>query len=252
MARLAGSALPPFPEPEESPMNTRTLIASALFAAGFGGSTANAAVIAEWNLQGAAGSQASTAALPSVTPGVTGNALARGPGLAGSAAANSINASGWTGEAGDYFSLGFTVAPGSTVDLASLYIGTRSSNTGPGTLGLFYSGDGYTTNLFSFNQAPGSNFVNSIVDLTALPNLSGNVEFRLFQVGTAAAAGGATGAAGTFRLTGYFEGGTFDRNLQFTGDVFTAAIPEPSAAWLALAGLAGLGSLVRRGRTGTR
>jgi hypothetical protein len=230
-------------------MNARILAVSTLLAAGVGSSSVNAAVIAEWDLLGAAGSQASTAALTSVTPGVTGNALARGSGLTGVATANSINASGWNGQATDYFSLGFTVAPGSSVDLTSLYIGTRSSNTGPGTLGLFYNGDGFATNLFSFNQAPGGNFVNSIVDLSALPNLTGSVEFRISQVGSAAANGGATGSSGTFRLVAYFEGGSFDRNLQFTGDVSTAVIPEPSAAWLAIFGLAGLGTLARRVRT---
>jgi hypothetical protein len=232
-------------------MNARILAVSTLLAAGVGSSSVNAAVIAEWDLLGAAGSQASTAALPPVPLGlgVTGDPLARGSGLAGSTASNSISASGWNGQATDYFSLGFTVAPGYSVDLTSLYIGTRSSNTGPGTLGLFYSGDGFATNLFSFNQAPGGNFVNSIVDLSALPNLTGSVEFRIFQVGTNAANGGATGSSGTFRLAAYFDSGTFDRNLQFTGDVSTAVIPEPSAAWLAIFGLAGLGTLARRVRT---
>jgi hypothetical protein len=62
----------------------------------------------------------------------------------------------------------------------------RSSATGPGTIGLYYSGDGVTAALATFNQAPGANFVNSVVDLDSLPGLAGTVEFRLRQVGLAA------------------------------------------------------------------
>ncbi|MCU0922668.1 MAG: hypothetical protein MUF16_20500, partial [Burkholderiaceae bacterium] len=102
----------------------------------------------------------------------------------------------------------------------------RSSATGPGTIGLYYSGDGVTAALATFNQAPGANFVNSVVDLDSLPGLAGTVEFRLRQVGTTAANGGSTGANGTFRLTGYFESGVFERSAQFTGSV--TAIPEPA------------------------
>ena len=53
-------------------------------------------------------------------------------------------------------------------------------------------GDAIATALTTFDQAPGSNFVNTIVDLSALPDLMGNVEFRVAQIGTAAANGGST------------------------------------------------------------
>jgi hypothetical protein len=205
-----------------------------------------AETIVEWELAGAPGSQASTAASGAAAQ-VTGSALVRGAGLVGNAAANSINASGWNGQATDYFSFGFAVTDGHLVDLDSLYIGTRASGTGPGTLGLFYSGDGFSTSLATFDQAPGGSFLNSVVDLDALPDLSGNVEFRLRQIGTAAANGGATGGAGTFRVTGYFVAGVFDRNAQFTGSV--SAIPEPGSNAMLLAGLAAVGVVVRRRRS---
>jgi hypothetical protein len=204
---------------------------------------AQAVTIVEWNLAGAPGNQASTPALTAAA-NVTGGDLARGAGLTGSAAGNSISASGWTGQPTDYFSLSFTVAAGYTVDLSSLFIGTRSSGTGPGTMGLFYSGDAYTTTLATFDQTPGSNFVNTIVDLSALPDLTGNVEFRVAQIGTASAGGGSTSSAGTFRIAGYFEAGSFVSNTAFTGTV--AVVPEPGSLAMLMAGLAAVGFVARR------
>jgi len=222
-------------------MNSLRIAAMAASLAASGAS--QAVTIVQWDLAGASGSQASTVASAAAAQ-VTGSELARGAGLAGSAGANSINASGWNGQASDYFSFGFTVAAGYTVDLDDLYIGTRSSGTGPGTMGLFYSGDGFTASLVTFDQAPGSNFVNSVVDLGSLPDLAGTVEFRLQQIGTTSASGGATGGNGTFRVTGYFNAGVFDRNTQFTGSV--SAIPEPGSYALLLVGLAAVGVAVRR------
>lgn len=197
-------------------------------------SVAAADTLSQWNLQGAPGDQAFTVGAGST--GITASNLARGAGLTGAAAANSMNASGWADLGpNDFFSFGFTADTGLSVDLESLYIGTRSSGTGPGTLGLFWSGDGFTANLFTFVQSPGGNFVNSVVDLSALPDVAGNVEFRIRSLGGAAANGGSVSGNGTFRVTGYFVGGQFDRNLQLTGLV----IPGPGAL-----GLLGLGGLV--------
>lgn len=216
-------------------------VAAAAFVAATAGGALGSVTIADWNLEGQTGSQASVGA-NSAAANITGNTLSRGAGLTGAAGANSINASGWTGEATDYFAFGFTVDAGYQVDLNSLYIGTRSSNTGPGSVGLYYSGDGFANTVATFSQAPGSNFVNTIVDLTALANVSGAVEFRLAAIGSTAANGGATSAAGTFRITAYFVGGIFDHNLGFTGDV----IPAPGSATLAALGIAAMGMRPRR------
>lgn len=219
------------------------LMNSAIAAVGLAGIAAGASgvTIVDWNLQGQTGSQASVA-VNSVAANITGATLARGAGLTGASGANSINASGWTGEATDYFSFGFTVDSGYSVDLSELAIGTRSSGTGPGTLGVFYSVDGYAAAIATFNQAPGANFVNTLVDLSSLANITGTVEFRVQAIGTTSAGGGTTGANGTARLTAYFTSGTFDRNLGLSGTV----IPAPGSATLAALGIVAMGMRARR------
>jgi hypothetical protein len=200
--------------------------------------------LAYWDTLAAPGNQAFTAGAGSAN--VTAENLIRGPGLTPSGAANSFSASGWN--AGEYFSLGFTVASGYKVSLDRMYLGSRSSGTGPGTMALYYSGDGFSSALATFNQAPGGNFVNSIVDLTALTNLVGTVEFRIGMVAGAAANGGSVASAGTFRVGGYFENGLFERDLQFTGltEAIGGVVPLPAAAWLMLAGLGALAATARR------
>ena len=81
---------------------------------------------------------------------------------------------------------------------------------------------------------PGAGFIFSVIDLSALTNLTGTVEFRIYQVGNTAANGGATDPARHFRLTNYFFGGVDQGNMSFSGSV----VPAPGA--LALLGLGGL------------
>ncbi|MCE2948057.1 MAG: VPLPA-CTERM sorting domain-containing protein [bacterium] len=226
-------------------MIRKLLVSSMLLAGSLAAVPAKAvSTIAYWDTLGAPGNQASTAGAGSTN--VTAASLLRGTGLTPSAAGNSFSASGWN--PGEYFSLGFTVADGYKVSLDRMYLGSRSSSTGPGTMALYYSGDGCSTALATFNQSPGGNFVNSIVDLAALANLVGTVEFRIGMVAGAAANGGAVGSAGTFRVGGYFENGLFERDLQFTGttEAVGAVVPLPAAAWLMLAGLGALATTARR------
>lgn len=209
--------------------------------AGFAGA-AQADLIVDWDLLGAPGNQA-TQAPNSAAANVSGLSITRGAGiLATQTAANGFNSDGWAGanpavkaDSNEYISFGFNVGAGYQVDLSSLAIGTRSSNTGPGSLGLFYSGDNFTTNLFTFTQV-GTAFNNQIVDLSGLTGLQGNVEFRIIELNTTSANGGTTADGGTFRLTAYFVGSTFDQNINFQGTV--SAVPAPGA--LALLGLGGL------------
>jgi hypothetical protein len=202
---------------------------------------AQAASIVEWDLLGAPGNQASTAASSAAT-NVTGTNLTRGPGLTPTGAGNSFSASGWN--VGEYFEFGFSVDAGFSVDLDTLFIGTRSSNTGPGSLGLFYSGDSFTNSLFTFSQS-GSNFLNSTVDLSALTGLTGNVNFRVVNLSNTSANGGTVGGGGTFRVGAYFDQGSFANNLSFTGTV-NNPVPVPAAVWLLGSAVAGMAGVARR------
>ncbi|MCC5785727.1 MAG: hypothetical protein JJU33_03390 [Phycisphaerales bacterium] len=200
-------------------------------------------IITAYDLFGEPGNQAFTAPSESAT-GVTGLNMTRGTGLNATSAANSFSSSGWNtlNASEDYFSFGFTVAENAVVNLSSLFIATRASNTGPGDLGLFFSGDGFSNNLFTFTQS-GTAFLNSEIDLSGLAGLTGEVEFRIVALSDTRADGN-TGiaAGGTLRIAEFFEGGEFSP-VRFVGEV--VVIPLPGAAGLGLAGL-GLVAVRRR------
>jgi MYXO-CTERM domain-containing protein len=202
---------------------------------------ASADVITSWVNFGQTGDQASSA-VGTQAANVTGVALTRGSGLNPSAAGNSFSSSGWDqgdgDDANDYFSFGFTVADGFSVNLESFWVGARSSNTGPGFLGLFSSVDGFSTNLFTFTQS-GTAFNNAIADVSALSGLTGTVEFRVLALNNISANGGTVGSGGTFRFGDHFDGTNFTE-MRFEGTV----VPAPGA--MALLGLGGLVATRRR------
>lgn len=115
-------------------------------------------------------------------------------------------------------------------------------------LGLFHNGDGFTASLFTFNQAGtsgGTGDLHSAIDLGSLTGLTGNVEFRIYEIGNTQADGaGDTSSAGTFRLSDYFVAGAFDRSMQITGTV--TAVPESQTVAMMLASLGLIGWRMRR------
>jgi hypothetical protein len=198
-------------------------------------SPAGAVSIVTYNLTGAAGNQGTQA--PSATePNITGVPISRGPSVAPAAGGNSFNSNGWDStSADDYLQLGFTVAPGFTVNLNNLSIGTQSSGTGPGTIGLFSSVDNFATALTSISQASGGNLVSSVYSLNTLTNLTGTINFRFLEIGNTSANGvGTTAAGGTFRLAN----NTSTSNIVFDGTV--QAVPFEFSP---LIGVAGLGAV---------
>ncbi len=195
----------------------RLSLLSAAALAAFAGAANAQITLTEWVLFGETGDQVSTAATNNAA-GVTGDLMARGAGITPTAAGNSISASGWNDlAADDYFTFGFTVDSGSSVDLDELWIATRSSNTGPGFLGLRYSGDGFASDIASIVNT-GTFFTNSVIDLSTLTGLTGTVEFRIYAQNNVSANGGTIGSSGTLRISEYFDGANY-YPVYFTGTV---------------------------------
>ncbi|MGL4514161.1 MAG: hypothetical protein ACRCT8_13805 [Lacipirellulaceae bacterium] len=191
-----------------------------------------AAIVAEWDLSNVPNQNVATVDPAASAANVTASLLSRGGGLAIVAQAGAFSSSGWEQSVAmspfgdEYFEFGFVVASGYQVDLSFLNIGTRSNNTGPGTVGLYHSGDNFSAPLASIAQ-PNSTFVNSQINLPALPQLTGTVLFRIAQIGNLAPNGSATISLGTLRLTDYFVSGVESTNMRFEGVI--SAVPEPSA-----------------------
>ncbi len=227
-----------------------------LFAAAYiciGSEASLGTIVASWDLDGNTGTETSVAA--SVGPtGVTGQSITRGSGLdAGSASgttADGFNTLNWDdGTSNEYVTFGFTVDSGFTVSLDSLLIRTSTTNSGPGTLGLYYNGDSFADAIYTFNQSNSDIIDHSIDSSTSsiddLTNLIGSVEFRIYQIGDTQADGdGTTVASGAFRLFNHDPAGS----IQFNGTV--AAIPEagPMLLGTLVCSLVGLSYASRRWR----
>ena len=217
----------------------RTFAAAAVLAAITG--SASADVITSYVNFGQSGDQASSPA-GTVATNVSALPLTRGAGLGGNAGGNSLNSNGWdTLDSTDYVTFGFNVDAGYAVDLDTLWFGSRSSNSGPGSLGVFYSIDGFASPVFTFTQS-GTNFNNSVADLSALTGLTGSIEFRIYALdGTRADGGQGISSSGTFRVGDYYDGSNFSE-FRFEGTV--SQVPAPASA--ALLGLGGLVAARRR------
>lgn len=223
---------------------TTTLAAVALLATANQG---NAAILVSYDTAGLTGSEPSVAAGTTAT-GLTSDALARGAGLSASAGANSFNSAGWTGEATDFLSMGFDLNPGYTATLTGFQFGTRSSGTGPGTVGVYASADGGSEVLLTTLIQSGTAFLDTDFVLGTPLTVTSDLTIRLRQIGTTSANGGTTGSAGTFRIADYSpDGGTTFADVTLFG---FAVVPEPATYWGSLTALAacGYGLLARRRR----
>lgn len=216
----------------------RILTAAALAVVTAG--TASADVITSYVNFGQPGNQASSP-VGTVAANVTALPLTRGAGITPTAAGNSLSGSGWdTLDATDYITFGFTVDAGFSVDLDTLWFGSRSSGTGPANLAVFYSVDGFTNPVYSFTQV-GTAFTNNIADVSALTGLTGSVEFRILALNNLNAGGtGVISSGGTFRVGDHLDGAGVFTEFRFEGSV----VPAPASA--ALLGLGGLLAARRR------
>jgi hypothetical protein len=206
------------------------------------GTASYATTIASWDMLGEPGDQLFTSGAGSLN--VTAADMLRGAGLIPNAGDNSLNSRGWAStSAADYVEFGFTVAPGFFVSLDELIIATRSSNTGPGTMGIYTSLDAFTIPIATLVQ-PGDDFLDSIIDLSGLGPVMGAFTVRLLEIGnTQADAVGATTDAGTFRIVDFLGPSGFV-DTQFTGTL-QVPVPDPSTLYLLAPGLLAL-VLVRR------
>lgn len=203
--------------------------------------TASADIVAGWDMYGQPGDQVFTSGYGSTE--TTAFNMVRGSGLAANSGDNSFNSKGWDGtNAEDYIEFGFSVLSGYSVTLEELWIGTRSSNTGPGTLGVYTSLDGYTNPIYEISQI-GSDYSNSIIDLSSLGSVSGDFYVRLIEIGDTQADGsGATAGTGTFRVADYYDGTYIDTHFEGT----ISPVPIPAAVWLLGSGLIGLVGVRRK------
>lgn len=205
--------------------------------------SAPAATVAEWDTTGALGTELSIAGSGSVN--VIADSLVRGSGLTPSSAANNFGAVGWNGtDPNDYYQFGISVANGYTTTLNELWISTRSSSTGPGTIGVYTSLDNYANPVYSITQ-PSAVYVNSKIDLSSLGAIVGAFSIRLMEIGDTAANGYPTAGTGTFRAGDYYDGSAF-QDIILTGDTTPLPTPIPAAAWLLGSGLLGLAGIRRR------
>lgn len=170
--------------------------------------------------------------------------ITRGSGLTSPSGSNSFNSAHWHDRsAEDYISFGFAVLPGYEARLTSLNFTSRSSSSGPGTLAVRFSRDGYTHDLASWTQS-GSRDANVAIDLSPLGSITRTAEFRIFSVSDLSAAGGTVASAGTWRIGTMTTPGASNL-LSIDGQIASiAAVPEP-ASWLLLT-LFGLLTAARR------
>jgi hypothetical protein len=192
-----------------------------------------ATTIASWDMLGEPGDQPFTSGVGS--PNVNANDMVRGSGLIPNAGDNSLNSRGWASiSPDDYVEFGFSVGSGFFVTLDELIIATRSSNTGPGTLGIFTSFDGFASPIATLIQ-PGDDFLDSVIDLSALGPVMGNFSVRLLEIGNTQADGvGTTADGGTFRVVDFLDSSGAFVDTQFTG---TLQVPDPPTLYLLAFGL---------------
>lgn len=147
--------------------------------------------LAAWDMSGEPGNQATTAPKSSA-PGVTAGGLARANPLTPVAGTSSMNSSNWaTSSKPDstrYYTLTVTPPAGCALDATSLSIDTKSSATGPASLAVATSADGFGTGVAFAANTQGK------VTLTATGQTK-TLEVRVYGWD-------ASSAAGTWRVQG--------------------------------------------------
>ncbi len=190
----------------------------------FGLFNVQAQTLASWNFAGEPGNQEFTSGTGSTH--IIPLNFTRGSDITPTLAGNSISSAGWDSGENRFFNFGISIDAGFQAKLSKLIIGTRSSGTGPGEMALTYSVDGFSTYLATWVQV-GTNFNNQEIDLSNLPILTENVEFRIISTSNVSANGGTVSPTGTFRVTNFFPG---DLAVSLDGEVTPIDESEPETA----------------------
>jgi hypothetical protein len=202
-------------------MKTNRIVMTAVTAAlAMLANNAGAAIIATYNLAGAAGGEASSAA-PTISGNVTATSITRGAGLTANAGGNSFNSANFatTFDATKYVQLGIAPTAGNSLTLNNLFFNTQRSNTGPATVEIRSSLDGYATTIATISP-PASLAAQSVALPAAFSSLSSGVTFRLFGYS-------ASGTSGTFRIAQNASNSTSPNAFSFDGS--TAAVSTNAA-----------------------
>lgn len=126
-------------------------------------------------------------------PNITVSGIGRGPGINGNNANNRYNARDWstgaTIDLTDYFTFTLTPNAGRSISFVSFVFTLERSTTGPTSLELRSSIDGFTASIGTLANSTGGTL--NTIDLSggSYQNISGAVEFRIYGWN----AGGATG-----------------------------------------------------------
>ena len=220
--------------------NLLPFVFAATFVVGIA-SQIQADILLAWNTFGNTGTETSE---PSVLndANMASSSLTLGPGVTGSANANRFGGNNWfnTGDtaggstlaqafAGNDF-IQFTVSPnaGFSFTATSLVFSWDRSASGPSSLVLRSSLDGFGSNLGSVTGLIDSLSTGNTLSISGVSNVSSATTFRLYGFG-------GTGTAGT----GGFDTGSSTTNVVFNGSV--SAVPEPTS--IALVCLIGCSSL---------
>jgi hypothetical protein len=199
----------------------------------------HADLLAGWDVNGLAGTNNNLT--PSVlAPNITSGNIARGPGLTGSAAANSFLSTSWTVggtvidaiATNDYFSVTLNASLGNTLSLTNLSWIVNRSNQGPTNFTLRSSFDGFAADITTWTRT-GTTAGNVQTDLS----ISGvnTIEFRIYGYN-------AGGSGGTGRIA---DGGDIGQTGIDFG-VFGTVVPEPATFMLMSAGLVALSASRRK------
>lgn len=201
-------------------------------------------ILAKWDTYGMVGTEGSLTGTGYCA--IYDVQLTRGSGLLSNAGANSMNTKGWDGnDTGDYIEFSFKKLKDYKVTLDDIWIGTKSSSTGPGEMGFYLSTDNFaTSSQFGSVTLDGDHYNNATISIDELLDCPyEEIAIRLYQIGDTAANGGTTLAGGTFRVADYYDVSAHD--IVITGEC-TSCVPVPAAAWLLGSGLLGLVGLKRK------